>query len=196
MTTLTQNRAGWRRIWLLAGCTLVLQLVLAAVTESYPYDASCFRAWALRMAAVGPGEFYAPDYFCDYPPGYLLLLWLPGKLLGLPVFSGEKAVRVVLALWPALAGAAMGPVVYGIGLRHTTPQAAQRVAAAALFCPALLYDTGIWGQIDAVFALAALLCFAALEEGRWLAGALWYGAALAIKPQALLAGPALAICYL
>ena len=69
MTTLTQNRAGWRRIWLLAGCTLVLQLVLAAVTESYPYDASCFRAWALRMAAVGPGEFYAPDYFCYYPPG-------------------------------------------------------------------------------------------------------------------------------
>lgn len=191
-----QQAQARRRLLVLTAAALVLQLALAAVTESYPYDASCFTAWAQRMAQVGPGNFYAADYFCDYPPGYMLLLWLPGKLLSLPFFSGEKAARVVLALWPALAGAGIGLTVYAIGVRHIRPAAALRVAAAALFCPAILYDTGIWGQIDSVFALAVLLCFAALEQDRWLAGALWYGAALAIKPQALLAGPALAACYL
>ena len=46
------------------------------------------------------------------------------------------------------------------------------------------------------FALPLLLCFWLLEERRYLLAAVLYGVALAIKPQALLAGPVLAVCFL
>lgn len=191
-----QQHAARKKVWLLAALSLVVQLVLAAVTESYPYDAGCFAAWAQRMASLGPAAFYAPDYFCDYPPGYMLLLWLPGKLLNTIPYDQEALRRVVLALWPSIATALCGPVVYEVGRRYASPAWALRCAGAVMLCPAMLFNSGVWGQIDGVFSLVMLCCFAFLEQKAWLAGALCYGIALAIKPQALLAGPALAICFL
>lgn len=197
LSTEKRGAEGWRRALLIALGSFAVQLLLAQLTESYPYDAACFAAWAQRIADIGPAGFYAADYFCDYPPAYLLALWLPGKLLNSSLFSGEALSRMVLAFLPALAGAALGPVCYHIGRRNGLAEgAALRVAAAAAFCPAILYDTGVWGQIDSVFALAMLGCFALLEEKRYVPGALCYGLALAVKPQAFLAGPALALCFL
>lgn len=197
LTTEKREQTARRRVWLFAGLSLVLSLGLAAATKNYPYDGSCFLAWSQRMANVGAGGFYGGDYFCDYPPAYILLLWLPGKLMSLPHFGAEAVQRVLLAFLPALSGAALAPVCYRLGRRfNASPETALRIAAAAAFCPALLYDTGVWGQIDALFALLMLGCFAFLEEKRWAAGALCYGAALAVKPQALLVGPVLAICFL
>ena len=46
------------------------------------------------------------------------------------------------------------------------------------------------------FALPLVLCFVLLEQRRYLPAAVLYGLALAIKPQAMLFGPVLAVCYL
>ncbi|MCI2046991.1 MAG: phospholipid carrier-dependent glycosyltransferase [Faecalibacterium sp.] len=196
MLTAESEKKRWKRTVLLcAAGAFMLQLALAAATEKYPYDFGCFAGWAMRMAELGPGGFYADGYFCDYPPGYMLLLWLPGKLIRLPGCP-EVLQKVLLAFWPALAGAAIALVIWRIGCRRQTPAAAARVAIFAAFCPAILYDTGVWGQIDSVFSLLILCCFALLEEKRPIPAALFYGLALAVKPQALLVGPALAICFL
>ena len=53
------------------GGALLLRLVLALVTDGYPYDMSCFVAWGDKLAAEGPAAFYSDGYFADYPPGYL-----------------------------------------------------------------------------------------------------------------------------
>lgn len=191
------ERTVRRKLWALVVVSIVVQLGLAAVTEGYGYDVGCFQSWAMHVASVGPAEFYAPDYFCDYPPGYILMLWLPGKVLTLLPYAVQQVLRrVILALWPALATALCGPVVYNFARRYTTADWALRCAGAAMLCPALLFNTGAWGQIDGVFSLVMLICFALIEQQRWLAGALCFGIALAIKPQALLAGPALAVCFL
>lgn len=42
-------------------------------------DVGDFTAWAQWLASLGPGGFYAPGYFSDYPPGYLYVLWLLGS---------------------------------------------------------------------------------------------------------------------
>ena len=76
-----QNRTAliWFGAWhdarrLRCGC------LLGAFVKGYEVDIGCFSAWSLRMASVGPLSFYAPDYFCDYPPGYMLLLWPVGLI--------------------------------------------------------------------------------------------------------------------
>ena len=176
-----------RTVWLLAILCFGVQILLAAATEGYSYDMSCFTAWSTRVASLGPANFYAPDYFCDYPPGYIFLMWLPGTLLNLLPGAGDAVRRMILALWPALCTALCGPVVYQFASKRTSDKWALRCAAAAMFCPAMLFNSGVWGQIDGVFTLAVLLCFVLLEEKRWLAGAVWFGVALVIKPQALLA---------
>ena len=185
-----------RRLWWMVLLSFVLQMGLAAWTESYPYDAGCFEAWSLRIADLGPAQFYGSEYFCDYPPGYILMSWLPGVLLKIIPTAAVAVRRMVIAFWPSLATALCGPVIYRFARKHTSAEWSMRCAAAAMFCPALLFDSGVWGQIDGVFALAMLCCFVLLEEKRWIPGAVCFGLGLVIKPQALLVGPVLAICFL
>ena len=63
--------------WAVGGillAALVVRLIVAAKIRGYNTDIACFEAWSERMAQVGPLNFYAEGYFCDYPPGYILLL--------------------------------------------------------------------------------------------------------------------------
>ena len=78
-------------------CAGVLRFGLALVTEGYSTDVACFTAWAQRLADLGPGQFYSPDYFADYPPGHMVVLWILGslgKLLGMDV-SGKAFVLLL-----------------------------------------------------------------------------------------------------
>src|SRR6266542_973418 len=59
---------------------VVLRL-LATRAPGFPQDVGTFMAWAEKLAAVGPGRFYEPGYFSDYPPAFLYVLWILGLLL-------------------------------------------------------------------------------------------------------------------
>src|SRR5699024_5012504 len=47
--TIPGRRAGRRRLWLILAAALALRLVLAAATQGYPYDMSCFVAWGDKL---------------------------------------------------------------------------------------------------------------------------------------------------
>ena len=183
----------WPLAAVLAAAVLV-RAVLVVLTEGYSYDMNCFTAWALRMAEVGPFEFYAPDYFADYPPLYMLWLGIPGLLIrALGLDTGGGAARLLLCALPIAADGVLIWLVYriGSGCRYNK-RVALRAAAFLAFCPPLLFDTAVWKQVDGLFVLPLVLCFWLLSRRRSLPAALAYGFALALKPQALLLGPVLA----
>lgn len=185
-------------LWLLLAGALALRLVLALAVEGYPYDMSCFVAWSDKLAAGGPASFYSEGYFADYPPGYLYVLWLVGELrAALHLGFEDKGTYLLLTLLPALCDCAGAGLVWWAGRRSgADDRAVLLLSAFTAFDPLLLFDTAAWKQIDGAFSLPLLLCFLLLERRRWLPAALCYGAALAIKPQALIAGPVLAVCFL
>lgn len=191
------QKSSYRSLVFLVITGLLLQLAVAAMTEGYSYDQSCFLAWALRMAETGPGDFYETGYFCDYPPGYLYILWVVGKLITLlNLNAGGSGTRALLALFPALGGCALSCLAWHTARRSGSSHLALPLAAGILFCPALFFDTAVWKQIDAFFLLPLSLAFCLLEEKRFLPAMLCYGLSLSIKPQALLAGPVLATAFL
>lgn len=196
---MTQKRQSTpRALWLLLGGALLLRLVLALVTEGYPYDMSCFVAWGDKLAAQGPAAFYSDGYFADYPPGYLFVLGLVGLIRAAFAIPYESPVTyLLLALVPSLCDCAAAWLVWQVA-RRAMPQGkgSWLLAAFTAFNPLLLFDTGVWKQIDGAFALPLLLCFLLLEQRRYLSATFLYGVALAIKPQALLFGPVLAACFL
>ena len=185
-------------LWLLLGCALLLRLVLALVTEGYPYDMSCFVAWGDKLASEGAANFYSEGYFADYPPGYLWVLGLVGAIrAALHIAYESKWTYFLLALVPSLCDCAAAALVYTTARRaELREHAAMILAAFTAFNPLMLFDTAVWKQIDGAFTLPLLLCFLLLEQRRYLPAAVLYGVALAIKPQALLFGPVLAVCYL
>ena len=181
-----RRQPGDTLVWLLAG-GMLLRAVLAVVTQPYTYDQNCFFAWALKIAQDGPQNFYAPDYFADYPPGYMLVLGLVGKLMGLLHLNFTQAAAwLLMSLVPILCAGGLVWAVWHIGLEagNGDERWANRAAGFAAFGPSLMYCTGVWMQIDEVVCFLMVLALWRLSRGRFWQGCLWYGVALAVKPQA------------
>lgn len=195
--TRLENKTGWKSFLPVLAAAFAVRLVLAAVTQGYTYDMSCFVSWGEKLLSGGPAAFYSDGYFADYPPGYLPVLALVAAVRGFFGLAGDSpAGRVLLVLIPSLCDCGIAALVYRTALEGVGDRAqARRMGVFTAFCPALLFATGVWKQVDAAFALPLLVCFWLLERRRYLPAAFLYGVALAIKPQALLAGPVLALCF-
>src|SRR5438067_96813 len=161
-------------ILIAAGIALRLFVVRA---QGFPSDVGTFMAWAERLAAVGPGRFYEPGYFTDYPPGFLYVLWLLGA-----VFDGELLRLAVKAISiPADIGIVL--LIVSLVRRHAGNAAAVLAAGLWMLQPAPIFAGPYWGQVDAVGTVPLLAALLAAGTRRWgLAGAL-AGLATMTKPQ-------------
>ena len=150
---------------MLLGGALLLRLVLALVTDGYPYDMSCFVAWGDKLAAEGPAAFYSEGYFADYPPGYLWVLGLVGAVrAALHIAYESKWTYFLLALVPSLCDCGLAWLVYRTAKRSSRgvkEHTALVLTAFTAFNPLMLFDTGVWKQIDGAFALPLVLCLCA-----------------------------------
>src|SRR5687767_10737255 len=80
--------------------------------DGHVFDMILFRRWAERFTDHGPWTFYpqpGEDFFVDYPPGYLYLLWgvarlarafsldpVPTYLLKLPAIVADLGLAFVV----------------------------------------------------------------------------------------------------
>ena len=66
-------------------CLLFFSAFLIRCLFAYNYrgflsDTACFSGWASRVYSGGFANFYSPDVFSDYPPGYMYILYLLGAI--------------------------------------------------------------------------------------------------------------------
>ena len=156
-------------------------------------DLGYFRTWASELAHVGPRHFYSVDRVADYPPGYLYVLWLVGKVSATPGYLALKLPAIVADLGIAWVAGTFAARLSPSGLRQRLPVRAL-VAAAVLFNPAVIALSAVWGQVDSVpvfFMLASLLLLFTRTPTlqRDLGAFLLYGIAFSMKPQAGFALP-------
>ena len=171
----------------LMAVALVVRIVLAVQVPGYSVDINCFTAWSLRMAERGPAGFYAEDYFCDYPPGYMLLLWPVGLLLS--AVKGAGASLLVVKSLPILCDMAGAFVLFAFGRKRLGDAAAALVAGLYAFSPAVLVNGAAWGQADSVLALLLMLTALAAIRRDWRAALPLFVASVLVKPQALRFAP-------
>ncbi|MDP9281096.1 MAG: 6-pyruvoyl-tetrahydropterin synthase-related protein [Chloroflexota bacterium] len=116
---------------------------------------------------LGPTHFYADNYFADYPPAFLYVLWLLAAL-----FDGE-ALRLAVKAVSIPADVAIALISAAVVWRHGSPGRAVLAAALWSFAPGAVIAGPYWGQVDAVGTLVALLALLSASARRWvLAGAL------------------------
>ena len=174
---------------------LALRFIIAYVLfpkSGFETDIGAFGSWANTLVERGPGGFYASAGFADYLPGYLYILWLLGLLgHGLATISHADPFAVTggLLKLPAIAAdIAIGWLLFRlarrwIGARPGAERIALWVAALYLFNPVTWYDSALWGQVDAVGALVALVAVALLIEGHPEGASAMTVLAALVKPQ-------------
>ncbi|HEY9899371.1 MAG TPA: phospholipid carrier-dependent glycosyltransferase [Pantanalinema sp.] len=183
-----------KRLWVGLGAALALRLVLILFPMAFWVDMDTFMAWSRRLVEVGVPNFYAPDYFCDYPPGYLYVLSGLGHLYHLfdpswAHYGRGLGLSALLKAPAVLADVASAYVIFLILRGRVTIRSAYHGALVYAFNPLVLFVSGIWGQIDSVLTLAMLAAVWLLLRNRFVTAAATAVLGVMLKPQGLFLAP-------
>lgn len=183
---------GHSSVCLLFGAALLLRLLLAFFYHGFHSDIACFAAWADRMYAVGPGRFYSPEVFTDYPPGYMYVLYPIGAICNLLGISAYSGVHLMLLKLPAIVcDLACGWLLYREADKRFKNGIPLLLAAAYLCHPVILLNSSLWGQVDSVLTLTVVLLCLCLVRGRTIPACMVFGIGILLKPQMLVFTPVL-----
>lgn len=179
--------------FLLFASALSLRLAAAQRKDlGFDADLSCFVAWAERMYETGPGGFYSPDVFADYPPGYMYVLGVIGWLRSALRISWYSPLHLTLLKLPSiLCDLACGRLLYREAAKKYSQAQTLSVCAVYLFNPVIFLNSAVWGQVDSVFTLVLLLLCLSLVKGRLFPAFLAFCTGILLKPQMLLFSPIL-----
>ena len=186
----TQGAVGAILVVLALGLALRLILAYLLPGSGFGVDLGAFRAWAANLAREGLNGFYLRDFFHDYTPGYLYVLWVIGM-----IGSAIGGVSVFLIKIPAiLADLAIGWLVWSmileLGGRRSLALAA---AGIAVVNPISWFDSVVWGQVDSVGVVFLLLGLRAVWRDQPERAAIYAVIAALIKPQLGILIPILAL---
>ena len=184
-------RMGNKRTFvLILALAAIVRFILAANVPGYGVDIGCFSAWASKMASSGPANFYEEGYFCDYPPAYMLMLGVLGKIAeGLSIGYSGMGIQVLLKTVPILADIALAVLVYWYLSREGKEKWAFVLGVILAINPAFIITSSCWGQIDSVTALLIFLFLMQAKKGEWARAIPLFALAVLTKPQAGLLAP-------
>lgn len=177
---------------LLFGVSLLVRVAAAALSKGFGSDTACFAAWAERIYALGPGGFYSPDVFTDYPPGYMYILWVVGAVRNLFGLEYYSAAHLILLRLPSIACDLLcGILIFREAKKRLSETTGFFLCLAYLLNPVIVLNSSVWGQVDTVFTLAVICMCLYLIRGRMLPAYTAFGLGVLIKPQTLIFAPVL-----
>ncbi len=175
---------------------VVLRLAIGYFHSGLEFDLNCFTSWSRTAYEGGPANLYDYSQYleraCDYPPGYLYVLYILGWIASLlHLEAGTPAMILLMKLPSIITDMILGVMIYRIARKHLKGQSALVLAALYLLNPAVILNSSAWGQVDGFFTLFLILCtyYAATKRLTW--AALFYTIALLVKPQAIMFAPIL-----
>ncbi|WP_143780259.1 hypothetical protein [Leptolyngbya sp. 'hensonii'] len=183
---------GWRILPIGLTISVFLHLILSFVPYFFKIDMDSFRGWSSLLAQGGIPAFYGSGW-CDYPPGYLYVLWLTGKVYQLfdanLAYTSGALFQALIKLTPSLADIGCAGFIFFL-LKPLVPLTVARwTALAYVFNPFPILISTTWGQIDSVAALLMLGTIWLLLQGKFVRAALIGVIGVLVKPQGLFLAP-------
>ncbi len=186
--SIKKNEVPAKAFVIAALAALAVRMIAGYFLKGYDTDMSCWIAWGNKLLSEGPGHFYAPDYFCDYPPGYITILgffaWI-NQTFGL----SDKATQLCFKMPGILADLGLMIAVFKIGSKELGKKQALILGVILMLNPLLIVNSSAWGQIESLLALFLVLSMYNLYKKNWYLSGVLYILAVLIKPQALMVGP-------
>ena len=189
------TRTPWTREGVVA-ILAVLGLALAArliIAYAFPgtglkFDLDSFHAWAANLAHDGLYGVYDRDFFLDYTPGYLYVLYLVG-LAG----QAMGGIGDLIKIPPILADVVIGWLVWSMALELGASRRAAVIGAVIVVVnPVSWLDSVTWGQVDSFGVVFLLLGLRELWRDHPERAAIFAVIAALIKPQLAILVPIVA----
>ena len=203
------HKTWMRRFYILAAIALALRIAFAGSIEGFHSDIACFKSWSQAAADNFLSIYDKNDnWFIDYPPGYMYVLLLLGKIREIFKIPSDGRLFLTLIKLPSiLADIACGTIIYGLtgridlksrrvrgsavffgggAVSPFSERARLLIAAFYLFNPVVFFVSTIWGQVDSILALLILLAILSYLGERYYASGVFYALAVVLKPQGII----------
>ena len=168
---------------------LIIRIILAMTVESFSTDINLFQFWSQR-AAEGLFKIYQGDYFLDYPPSYLYVLFIIGKIAGFLGLTGGEPLYILLLKMPSiLADLITAYLLYRLAKKKLPGIWPILVSIIYVFNPAVIINSTIWGQVDSFLVMFFALGLFLMESRKPELAGLPLAIAVLIKPQGLIILP-------
>lgn len=175
---------------------LFLTLIIAAFSirllliplPAFKIDMDAWVAWSYRLFDLGLAQFYSPEVWTNYTPGYLYILWIVSIIN--VIFSLSSAGLIILIkLISIIFEIGLAIFVYFKFQKNFSKKALLILSTFLLFNPATIFNSAIWGQIDGILTFFLLLAVYYLSTNHIQKSSLFYSFAFLIKPQSLALAP-------
>ena len=175
-------------ILILMAVSFFVRAIFAMKFEGHSTDMNCFTAWADMVFTGGIGNFYSSETFTDYPPGYMYVLYVIGAIRKLLSPSGGMSWLIV-KLPAIICDTITGWLIYKTAEKKTNNVIASIISGVYLFNPAVILNSSIWGQVDAVHTLFSVLMLYLITERKTIKAYFVFALCIFIKPQAFMFTP-------
>jgi dolichyl-phosphate-mannose-protein mannosyltransferase len=163
--------------------------VLLFPIKGYQIDTGDFVSWFNTAAQHGIRPFYNVAGYFDYPPFNVYIFWVFGSLANLVKMNMETMVKVV----PNIFDLATATIIYFFVRKQTSFKVALASTALYAFNPAVIYNTAVWGQLDAIYTFFLVLSLVLALKSKPLPSAVAFALGLLTKPQAIALLPLIAL---
>ncbi len=174
----------------------VVQLVLSGRSPGHVQDTSLFRAWTAFANDHSIREYYTTTLYVDYPPVYLYILYVIGKLTALlDVAPASPMYLVCIRSVPILFDGLSALLVYRLAEQKLGQK---KALAAAFLCavnPARILNSSVWGQVDSVTTLLTAVMLLLLYKKKYVASCSLLALLFLTKPQMIMFAPLLGFVF-
>ncbi|MCL2153945.1 MAG: glycosyltransferase 87 family protein [Oscillospiraceae bacterium] len=172
---------------------IVLRLIFAMAIDGFPNDIACFKAWSQAAADDFAGLYSkGEEFFLDYPPGYMYVLFFLGTIRNLFSIPSNSAIFTLIIKTPAIiADVVSGNILYHLSAGRLSEKYRLFVMSLYLFNPVVFFLSTIWGQIDSIVALLILAACIYLSREKYELAAVFFAIGVLVKPQGIIFLPIL-----
>ncbi|MDR0798110.1 MAG: hypothetical protein LBE70_05315, partial [Nitrososphaerota archaeon] len=166
------------------GLAFIIRVLLFS-TQGYQNDMNTFVSWFNTAADYGPRLFYSNVSWCDYPPFNVYLFWGFGSLTQALGLFGTSSTVYIVKLVPNIFDMLIGGLIYLFVRKQFSFKLALLASAFYIFNPAVIFNTAIWGQFDAVYTFFMLFSLILALKRKPELSAASFALSILTKPQSI-----------
>src|SRR5208283_3259367 len=162
--------------------------VLLFPLKGYPIDTGDFTSWINTAVKYGVRPFYNVAGFTDYPPFSIYLFWAFGSFGKAVGISTANVVKLI----PNIFDLATAVLIYVFVRKQASFKSALLATSLYAFNPAIIYNTAVWGQYDAIYTFFLVLSLMLALKSKPKLAAVTFALGLLTKPQGIVLAPLVA----
>lgn len=169
---------------------LLIRFLLLNINFTFESDINTFKFWSYQLYSLGISNFYTGDFFKDYLPGYMYILYFIGFLVDYFNIPYESdTFTMLLKMPPIIFDILTSILIYKISLYKVSTNKALLFSSIYSFNPVILLNSAIWGQVDSFHTLVLVFAIYMLTNKKYLFAYIAYTFSITIKPQSLIVAP-------